>query len=83
MNKEIRVRLRHVWVTLMVFPLTEEQATRLAAGDRSDFKAAGPLDMEFTPPLCDRCRLDFADAPYSCPGEAVSFSPAGEPVTWA
>ena len=82
-EKEIRVRLRHVWVTPMVFPLTEEQAALLAAGDRSDLTAAGPLDMEFTPPVCDRCRLDYVGAPYSCPGEAASFSPDGEPVSWA
>jgi hypothetical protein len=40
----------------------------------------GPLAMEFTPPLCDRCQLDYAEAPYSCPGDPVSFAPNGHPV---
>jgi hypothetical protein len=79
-NKEIRVRLRHVWVTLMAFPLTEEQAARLAVGDKSDFTAAGPLDMEFTSPVCQRCQLNYGEAPYSCPGEPVSFEPNGDPI---
>jgi hypothetical protein len=82
-QEEIRVRLRHVWVTLMAFPLSEEQAAHLAGGDRSEFSASGPLDMEFSPPLCHRCLLDYAEAPYSCPGEPTSFSPHGEPVAWA
>lgn len=34
MTKEIRVRLRHEWVTLMAFPLTEDQASLLASGDK-------------------------------------------------
>jgi hypothetical protein len=80
MNKQIRVRLRHVWVTLMAFPLTEEQSAKLAAGDRSDFRAAGPLDMEFTSPVCQRCQLDYTDAPYSCPGEPTSFASDGGPL---
>jgi hypothetical protein len=80
MNKQIRVRLRHVWVTLMAFPLSEEQATKLAAGDKSDFTAVGPLDMEFTPPVCQRCQLNFNEAPDSCPGEPLSFASDGEPI---
>lgn len=80
MGDDIRVRLRHQWVTVMYFPLAEEQAAKLAAGDKSDFKAAGPLDMSFSPPICDRCQLEYADAPYSCPGEPDSMAPDGTPV---
>lgn len=79
-RRDIRIRLRHVWVTMMAFPLTEEQAAHLAAGDRSDFQAKGPLDMVFTAPLCERCLLDFDVAPYSCPGEPTSFAPSGAPL---
>jgi hypothetical protein len=64
----------------MAFPLTEEQAARFAGGDRSDFTAAGPLDMEFTPPVCHRCQLDYDEAPHSCPGEPTPFAPNGDPV---
>ncbi len=64
-RNDIRVRLRHVWVTMMAFPLTEEQAARLAAGDRSDFSAGGPLEMTFRGPVCERCQLNFDEAPYS------------------
>ena len=43
-RKDIRVRLRHVWATLMASPLTEEQAAHLAAGDKPDLQAGGPLE---------------------------------------
>jgi hypothetical protein len=78
-NKQIRVRLRHAWVTLMAFPLTEEQAAALAAGDRSDL-SGGPLDMEFTPAVCQRCQLNYDEAPYTCPGEPTAFAPDGDPL---
>jgi hypothetical protein len=64
----------------MAFPLTEEQAAKLAGGDRSDFTAAGPLDMEFTSPVCHRCQLNSGEAPYSCPGEPVSLEPNGAAI---
>jgi hypothetical protein len=80
MTKEIRVRLRHVWVTLMAFPLTEEQAALLAAGDKSDLTAQRPYEMEFTPPVCQRCQLNYDEAPYSCPEEPSSFAPNGDPI---
>lgn len=77
MRDDIRVRLRHHWVTLMAFPLTEEQAAMLAAGDKSDLLAGSPLDMEFTSPVCERCQLDYGEAPHSCPGEPAGFAPDG------
>jgi hypothetical protein len=80
MRDDIRVRLRHVWVTVMYFPLTEEQAAKLAEGDDSNFKAAGPLDMSFSAPICDRCQLEYTVAPYSCPGEPTSMAPDGTPL---
>jgi hypothetical protein len=80
MSKEIRVRLRHVWVTLLAFPLTEEQAVRLAGGDESDLHPGRPLDIVFTPPVCERCQLDFDGAPRSCPGAPVAFAPHGDPI---
>jgi hypothetical protein len=80
MRDDIRVRLRHVWVTVMYVPLTEEQAAKLAAGDSSEFTAAGTLDMSFSPPICDRCQLEYASAPYSCPGEPDSMAPDGTPL---
>jgi hypothetical protein len=61
-------------------PLTEEQAALLASGDESDFSAPRPYDVVFTPPYCQRCYLHYEEAPYSCPGEPVSFSPTGDPV---
>ena len=70
---EVRVRLRHVWVTFLRFPLTEEQAAQLATGDESDLRASNPLDISISPPVCERCETEFAHAAYSCPGEpAVS-----------
>jgi hypothetical protein len=80
MTKEIRVRLRHVWVTLMAFPLTDEQAALLASGDKSDLTAKRPYELEFTPPVCQRCQLNYDEAPHSCPGEPDSFAPDGAPV---
>jgi hypothetical protein len=80
MRDDIHVRLRHIWVTVIYFPLTEEQAAKLAAGDKSDFTATGPLDMSSSPPICDRCQLGYAGAPYSCPGEPSSMAPDGTPV---
>jgi hypothetical protein len=74
---EIHVRLRHSWVALMAFPLSEEQARMRAAGDRSDLVAG---DVKLSKPYCERCHLDYVSAPSSCPGEPVSFTPDGDPV---
>ena len=57
-EREIRVRLRHARVTLMVFLFGEERAAPLAAGDRSDLIAAAPRDMEFTPPAGEHPSVD-------------------------
>jgi hypothetical protein len=41
----VRVRLRHSWVTFLRFPLTPEQAERLAAGNGwSEIQARNPLE---------------------------------------
>jgi hypothetical protein len=80
MNREIRVRLRHVWVTLISFPLSEEQAAALAQGDASPVNAQRAWELEFTPPVCERCQLNYEEAPRSCPGEPASFAPDGGPI---
>jgi hypothetical protein len=80
MSKEIRVRLRHAWITLIALPLSEERAAELAAGAKLDLSAGGLLEMEFTNPVCQRCELNYDEAPYSCPGEPSAYAPGGEPI---
>ncbi len=66
---EVRVRLRHNWVTFLTFPLSEEQAKILATGDESQIRASNPLDVTISKPVCLRCEVEYADAAYSCPGD--------------
>jgi hypothetical protein len=65
---EIRVRLRHDWVTFLTFPLSEEQAVILATGDESSIRASSPLDITISTPVCLRCELEYREAAYSCRG---------------
>jgi hypothetical protein len=67
---EARVRRRHVWITLLRFPLTDAQAERLAGGDESKLRAGSPLDVTISAPVCETCQLDWDAAPYSCSGKA-------------
>lgn len=71
---EVRVRLRHSWITLVRFPLTEEQAESLDRGDETPIRAANPLQVTFGRPVCERCEMERSAAPYSCPGEPVSYT---------
>jgi hypothetical protein len=64
----VRVRLRHSWVTFLRFPLTAEQAERLAGGNHSDLRAHNPLEITIGPPVCERCGEDYVTAPWSCSG---------------
>jgi hypothetical protein len=65
----VRVRLRHSWVSFLRFPLTAEQAERMAHGDRREIKAQNPLDIAIGPPVCERCGEDYLTAAWSCSGE--------------
>jgi hypothetical protein len=62
----VRVRLRHSWVSFLRFPLTPEQAERLANGEIGEVRAQNPLDITIGPPVCERCGADYPTAPWSC-----------------
>jgi hypothetical protein len=65
----VRVRLRHSWVSFLRFPLTAEQAERMANGDRQEIKAQNPLNITIGPPVCERCGEDYLTAAWSCAGD--------------
>jgi hypothetical protein len=62
----VRVRLRHSWVSFLRFPLTAEQAERMANGNRQEIRAENPLDITIGPPVCERCGGDYLTAAWSC-----------------
>jgi len=69
----VRVRLRHSRVSFLRFPLTADQAERMATGDRGEIRARNPLDITIGPPVCERCGCDYETAPWSCYGEAMDL----------
>jgi hypothetical protein len=76
---QVRVSLRHSWIAILRFPLTEVQAEALDRGDEESIRAANPIQVSFSKPMCERCEFERRVAPDSCPGEPVSHAPDGTP----
>lgn len=79
----VQVRRRHAWITLLRFPLSEEQAAQLARGDESSIRASNPLEITMTGPVCEACEMEYATASHSCvgsrPSDQLRSTPDPEP----
>ena len=69
-QREMKVRLRHRWVTIITMPLTEEQAATMAVGGWEALKPLGSRSVSYGDPICWRCEQDWKGHSYSCPGDS-------------
>ena len=75
LGNEIRVRRRHRWVSLLKFPLSEDQAALLATKGEASLDRSRGFDVTFSLPVCEVCEQSWerkrtpAPVPLALPAE--------------